>query len=516
LWSIGGNMEEVIHVLTSLAILTFLTDRLDRPAERILIALITINMAIQGATSLMDPHAEPGFSISGCKTECPRNALAVTSTPPWWWHWPSTVTGYGLAVLPIATAALIVFRFVTGTPPRRRALAIGAPLALLFLAMHASYRTLFILYPNGLSLNVQPVHSALQWTFAGARALVWYGFLFALIGAELFAGLALNTLVRDSTGRPSLRDLERLLSGPLGDPGLQLGFWNPPIHAFVDANGEILVARSGQAFTTVDRDGRPAVAIAHDAQLAQDPELLQAAGAVALLAEENAELEAAWQDSLRELTASRMRLVTAEDRERRKLERDLHDGAQQQLMAIQHAIRVAQDQVDEQTFGPQLDSINEAADHALDELRSLAHGLYPPILRDLGLADALRAFARTVPMPIQITDNGISRSTRPVEAAIYFCSTEAIQNAVKYAGAHASITITLGRDEHGVRFSITDDGVGMDQATVKKGDGLIGMHDRIGAVGGTLDIISLPGAGTTVRGTVPFAAVSTTTDSGSR
>jgi signal transduction histidine kinase len=505
LFGVGLYCENVIYVLTSLAILTFVSGRLDGPAERLLVALVVISQLVQVALGVVDPHFGPAFSISGCRASCPRNALAFSTSTPSWWPQLSNVGGALLVATPVATAALVVWRFVTGSSPRRRALAIGAPLALLFLAMQASYRTLFFLYPNSLSPAAQPVHSALQWTFAGARALVWYGFLFALIGAELFAGRALNALVRDSMGRPSLGELERMLRGPLGDPRLRLGFWRPHARDFADADGETLAPLAGQALTQVERDGRPAVAMVHDKQLAQDPELLQAAGAVALLAEENADLESAWKESLHELADSRARLVTAADRERRKLERDLHDGAQQQLMAIQHAVRVAQDEIGGEVPVPQLEAIGQSADQALDEVRTLAHGIYPHVLRDLGLADGVRSFARTVPFPVEVKDRGVGRCALPVEAAIYFCSTEAIQNAVKHAGENARITVTLGREEDRVEFVIGDDGVGMDTSERREGDGLIGMRDRIGAVGGALEIISAPGSGTTIRGTVPLA-----------
>jgi signal transduction histidine kinase len=503
LFGVGLFCENAIYVLTSLAIVTFVSGRLDGPVERLIIAFVVISQLMQVVLGLMDPNFGPAFSISGCRTTCPANGLALTSHPSWWPQL-SDAGGVLLVAVPIATIALLVWRFVTGTPPRRRALAIGGPLALLFLVTQASYRILFFLYPNSLSPGAQPVHSALQWTFAGARALVWYGFLFALIAAQLFAARALRALVRDSMGRPSLRELDRLLRGPLGDPGLRLGFWRPDTRDFASDDGEILKPRAGQELTEVERDGRPAVAIVHDRQLAEDPELLQAAGAVALLALENAELEAGWNESLRDLADSRRRLVTASDRERRRLERDLHDGAQQKLMAIQLNVRIAHDQVEDQALAGQLDAIGDAADEAVEELRTLAHGIYPHVLRDLGLVDALEAFARNVPIPIDVTDRGIGRCSRPVEAAIYFCSTEAIQNAVKHAGDDVHIVTTLGRDPQHVEFTVADDGMGMKEPAGSEGDGLIGMRDRIGAVGGTLEIISVPGRGTTVRGTVPL------------
>jgi signal transduction histidine kinase len=274
---------------------------------------------------------------------------------------------------------------------------------------------------------------------------------------------------------------------------------------WVDAGGEALAPPGpGQALTTVDRHGRPAAAIVHDRQLSDDPELLQAAGAVALLALENAELEASWNASLRELADSRARLTQAGDRERRKLERDLHDGAQQRLMAIQIKLRLVEERIADRELAAELDAIGTQAAESVEELRTLAHGIYPPALRQFGLIDALRAFAMTAQIPIEIVDEGIGRCPRTVEAAIYFCAMEAVQNVTKHAGSDARVTITLGRDRGRVRFAVADDGAGMDHLPAD-GEGLTSMRDRIGAVNGELAIVTAPGQGTIVRGAVPVA-----------
>jgi signal transduction histidine kinase len=138
----------------------------------------------------------------------------------------------------------------------------------------------------------------------------------------------------------------------------------------------------------------------------------------------------------------------------------------------------------------------------VEELRTLAHGIYPPVLRSGGLVVALRSLAMTAPIEISVDDEGIGRCTPPVEAAIYFCSAEAIQNAIKHAGTNVRVGVTVGRDRDRVHFAISDDGVGLDHSDRGDGDGLIGMRDRVGAVGGTLSIVSSPGQGTTVRGTI--------------
>src|SRR5262249_22815657 len=197
------------------------------------------------------------------------------------------------------------------------------------------------------SPSEQPVHSALQWTFAGSRAFIWYGFLFALIAAEVYAGRVLRTLVGDAVQHPAVGELEAMLRGPLGDPGLRLGFWGPAAEGWVDANGAVLAPEPGQDVTAFERETGPAIGIAHDAQLSDEPELLGAAAEVAILALEHVELETAQRESLSDLVDSRTRLVETSDRERRRLERDPHRGAQQRLnanqirrsMAMERAVR---------------------------------------------------------------------------------------------------------------------------------------------------------------------------------
>jgi signal transduction histidine kinase len=247
----------------------------------------------------------------------------------------------------------------------------------------------------------------------------------------------------------------------------------------------------------------------HDAQLSEDPELLQAAGAVTLLALENADLEAAWKESMDELVDSRARLVNASDRERRRLERDLHDGAQQRLFTIRLGLRLAQESADGD-LAADLEALGSEAEEAVEELRTLAHGIYPTVLQESGLADALRSVTMRAPIPIQVKDAGIGRCSATVEAAIYFCSLEAVQNTIKHGGPDAHVTVTLGRDGDAVHFAIADDGVGMDVPARSDGVGLVSMRDRIGAVGGDLHVLSSPGRGTTVQGTIPTDGASRT------
>jgi signal transduction histidine kinase len=237
--------------------------------------------------------------------------------------------------------------------------------------------------------------------------------------------------------------------------------------------------------------------------------LIDAGELLLLLALENAKLSAARADALRELADTRERVIQAGDLARQRLERDLHDGAQQRLTAIQIKLQLAQEATDGQDLARQLQAIGADAAKAVDELRSLARGIYPAVLRHNGLGDALRSVAREAPISVEVIDGGIGRCAEAVENAIYFCALEALQNTIKHAGAGATITLRLTRDRRLLRFEFTDDGVGVsvDAAPTGDGIGMTSMRDRIGAVGGDLEVISSPGRGTTVRGAVPDHAV---------
>lgn len=229
-----------------------------------------------------------------------------------------------------------------------------------------------------------------------------------------------------------------------------------------------------------------------------------AATEVVLLAHENAELKAALGESRRELIDARTRIIRASDRARRTLERDLHDGAQQRLTAVMIKLAVARESAPDEDQARQLESIRVEVELAVDELRALARGIYPVALSERGLACAIRLVAISAPIPVGVIDEGIGRCSASVEAAVYFCVREAVQNAIKHAGSDARVTVVLGRGAGGrVRFAVTDDGVGMSMPVATDGIGLTSMRDRIGAVSGELKITSTPGQGTCVRGAVP-------------
>jgi signal transduction histidine kinase len=206
---------------------------------------------------------------------------------------------------------------------------------------------------------------------------------------------------------------------------------------------------------------------------------------------------------LADLRASRQRIVTAQDERARKLERDIHDGAQQQLVALSVKLRLAEQLIstDPPKARDTVASVREDAADALETLRDLARGIYPPLLADQGLAVALESQARKLPVPAAVEADGVGRYSQEVEATAYFCALEALQNVTKYSLANR-VSISLFERDGVLRFDVQDDGVGFDPA-VARGSGLANMRDRVEAVGGRLDVRSVIGEGTTVAGWVP-------------
>jgi signal transduction histidine kinase len=231
------------------------------------------------------------------------------------------------------------------------------------------------------------------------------------------------------------------------------------------------------------------------------------------LALHNVELDSALQatlDDLRraneDLRASRARIVATGDAERRKIERNLHDGAQQHLVALAVNLRLAKDILteDPETAAEMLDALATDVKDTIQELRDLAHGIYPPLLMDSGLPEALRAAANRSPLDVAVDTDGVGRYGTEVEAAIYFCCLEALQNAGKHAsGSH--VDVRVWEDDGSLRFHVRDDGPGFDATTAVQGHGYMNMSDRLGAIGGSVEWRSAPGEGSTVAGSVPLS-----------
>jgi len=270
-----------------------------------------------------------------------------------------------------------------------------------------------------------------------------------------------------------------------------------PISHAGELLGVIVISRAEGAVTFKEEDDRVLTELARQVGLAMH----------------NAQLDTALQSSLDELRrqadelrASRARVVASGDAERRRVERNLHDGAQQHLVALAINLRLAKDTVleDPTAAVEMLDELGEAVQETIKELRELAHGIYPPLLVDSGLTEALRAVANRSPLKVELVTEGIGRYGRDIEAAIYFCCLEALQNAGKHA-PDSQVTVRIWEESGGLLFEVSDNGPGFDVVKAKQGHGYVNMADRLGAIGGAVRWESQLGRGTTIRGSVPLS-----------
>jgi signal transduction histidine kinase len=230
----------------------------------------------------------------------------------------------------------------------------------------------------------------------------------------------------------------------------------------------------------------------------------------AIRARSDERLEAELRDTILELRRSRARVAHVADTERRRIERDLHDGCQQRLIALRVKLALAEELMGAEDWpvGDLIREIAADAGTALEDLHALVHGIYPALLIDRGLADAVKAMARTAPIPARVLVEGVRRYPPDVEAAVYFTCAEALQNAAKHGGHAATARVVLQHETEGLAFEVRDDGGGFDPA-VRSGSGLANMEDRLAAVGGRVKVVSAPECGATVQGWVPDSALAT-------
>jgi signal transduction histidine kinase len=414
--------------------------------------------------------------------------------------WPHASTADALvklewAVLAVASLGVVVVtanRWRVASPPRRRALlpSLGGSLsALLFSA------NLMTLIAGSPSLALITVLNAALLTVPAA--LLW-----GLLRSRLARG-ELADLFRELGTLRGVR-LEAGLAKALDDPGLVLAYRVPGEHAYIDGRGQpVALTTSGdhRAAAPVERDGRELAMLIHDASLDDDPELIGAVAAVAAIALDDARLQAESADQLAELRASRERIVAAGDAERRRLERNLHDGAQQRLVSVALALRMIQRQIrtDPAAAERLSTTAGEELAKSLEELRELARGIHPSVLNH-GLKAALGSLAARASVPTTVAYEPSGRLPEQVELAAYFVACEALANVAKYAHA-STASVRISRRNGVALVEIADDGVG--GAHESAGSGLQGLADRVAALDGTLRILSPPGAGTVVKAELP-------------
>jgi len=301
-------------------------------------------------------------------------------------------------------------------------------------------------------------------------------------------------------------------SWPPEEDGTELVVALPPdgmtLPPFEDAARAVPVLLQGALLGAVTVTKAPGDPLRHTEEALLDDLAAQAGLVLA-----NARLTAELQAHLDELTArsaelqvSRQRIVIAQDEERRRLERNIHDGAQQHLVALAVKLRLARSLVsrDPAKASQMLTELRGEVDDALDTMSNLALGIYPPLLEEQGIAAALAAQYQRTDLPVRLNTDGMGRYPIDLEAAVYFCTLEALQNIAKYADARA-VDVTIGEQNGSLTFQVTDDGTGFDPSSTPRGSGLNNMLDRLSALGGDVTVESAPGRGTTILGRVPLS-----------
>jgi signal transduction histidine kinase len=322
----------------------------------------------------------------------------------------------------------------------------------------------------------------------------------------LFVGTLIRAMDRALLG--ARRTLEgpvrEMLAESLGDRSLSIAYWLPDRGIFVDERGwpaDLPEPGSGRAWTAVERDGQRVAAIIHDEELDAAPELVDAAAATAALAIDNERLKADLRARVQELRRSRLRIVEAADDARRRLERDLHDGAQQQLVSLALDLRLLRARLADHEAAEFVDNAAARLADALAELRELARGIHPAILSERGLAPAVEVLAERCPIPVDWTVDLEERPAPSAEAAAYFVVSEGLTNVAKYV-PHGHASVRIARDGDALQVVVADDGPG--GVDVGSGSGLRGLADRVSALEGTLEIDSPPGEGTRMVARIPW------------
>jgi signal transduction histidine kinase len=328
-------------------------------------------------------------------------------------------------------------------------------------------------------------------------------FLVGLLNARL-ARSALADLLLEMRAEPAPGDLRNALARALRDPSLTLAYWLPDYEAWVDVDGRATsppAAQDGRAVTMIDRSEEHVAALMHDASLEDEPELLDAVSAAAGIALETARLHAELGARLSELRGSRVRVIEAGQKERQRLERNLHDGAQQRLVALSLELTMLKKRLDaDPESSKRIDHARSEIALSLEELRAVAHGLHPAVVSGHGLAVALESLAARATVPVRLDVELDGRLPEPLEVAAYYLVSESLTNIGKHAHA-TSATISVARCNGEVVVEIVDDGVG--GADTERGSGLRGLADRVEALEGRLRVWTPIGQGTRVRAEIP-------------
>jgi signal transduction histidine kinase len=506
LHSIGVLFDAPVFILGYYVIFAFPQGRLTGVVERLLLGAIAAVLLLAFLPwFFLSPSVSGGAPLAACNAACPENALMIANRP-------NLAAGAGDAeeycavAISIAILITLFYRFAAASRLRRRALIMVYLPALALTVAFGTFRAANV----GLVEIDASAADNLGWVLTVARSALPYGFLLALVQASLLAGVALKKTAIRLEASPDVARLRALLADSLRDSSLELCVIGPGQSGFVDSTGHPIDPSRlgpGRSSTTVEGNGVPVALIVHDPALDSDPELVRAAGHAVVLALEKGRLETVLHSRNTELRDSRARIQAAADTERQRIERDLHDGAQQRLVALRIRLNLAADLMpnDPRSGARILRELVVEAEEALEDIRSLAGGVYPSLLADEGIPDALRALARRAPLPTEVESAALRRYPPEIESAVYFICLEALQNAEKHAAGATFVQVSV-HDDGALRFQVRDNGAGFVSDEVSAGAGFTNMRDRVAAVGGELSIRSEPGAGTVVAGAIPLPA----------
>jgi signal transduction histidine kinase len=507
-YSVGRVVAWLIFPLLIYLMLAFPEGRLASGTARLLFGSVTALIAVLYIGSALVAEDYPTRTPwAQCIDTCPPNAFMVVNAEPAVMD-RLVLPGrdlLGVLLLGAVTWWLLA-RMRTSSPRRRSAIAPVVAVSLVWLVTLVAY--LVVRRVQGSDADVLVTLGRI-WSLCvpGIAA----AFLVGLLRQRLVFGDVLHRLGLALSRPVNAHGLRAALTSALDDPALDVLLPGPAPGRWVDLHGRVVsvpeIVEGGRAVTAVpDRDA-PAVALVHDPALRDDEELLDAVCALVHASLEHERLAEGLATSRSELEDSRERIARIADTERSRIERDLHDGAQQRLVTLRIKLSLAEELLrsDPQAGADAVHELGDEIDLAVEDLRALAHGVYPSLLSDRGLKDALRGAFLDSPLPVHLDARGVTRHPVEIETAVYFVCIEAVQNAVKHATGATGVWVWLHQDET-LDVEILDDGPGFAPPDDRDG-GLRNMRDRVDAVGGRLTIDAAPGRGTGIIFSVPVDAV---------
>jgi signal transduction histidine kinase len=473
--------------------MSFPTGRLSTRFERWVALGIGIALASAWLPVLLAP--DDSIKLTLCSPGCQPNLVDVNSGSA------VATRQFALSVVNVVVAAavlaVVAARFFRASAPRRRASLVVLGVAAFFLiSWIAAYAARL---GSPLDVNLVAQTSSLQLV---ARVVLPLGFLAALLRAEYYAAGAIRRLVDGLGSGVSMGQLRAVLVAAVGDPDLRIGVWDGQLRRYVDSDGSTFSwpsAGSGRAVLPISRNGQPVAAIVADEAVVAEPELRDAAATATVLAIDELQIE-------NELMVLRAKAVAATDAERMRIVRDLHDSAQQQLVALRVRVALlAGSSAEFEGKRAMTDRLAAELDGSIAELRALTRRFLAPSSIAAGIAPALRMLTTAWPVAITVHDRGLQRYDDEIEKTVFSCCVDAIGNAVEHGGQDVRVSVRLFEKNGYLRFVVRDNGRGFDPADIPSGSGLTTMHDRVVLANGCLSVISARGRGAVVVGTIPVS-----------